>query len=167
MRAMLTVSRPSIYGCIGERPACIWRACLAITSPASIEPEPNAIDTTGINTVRIYNPVKQSHDQDPDGEFIRAWVPELAACRAHSRTWRLTPLELADAQSVWGSIIPSPSSTTWRPRGPPASGLRGSQNRRIPGRGAPSWTARQPQERPASSARRRKPAKRDTQKTSF
>jgi len=34
--------------------------------------------TTGINTVRIYNPVKQGLDQDPDGVFVRRWVPELA-----------------------------------------------------------------------------------------
>ena len=33
---------------------------------------------TGINTVRIYSPVKQGYDQDPDGRFIRRWVPELA-----------------------------------------------------------------------------------------
>lgn len=33
---------------------------------------------TGINTVRIYNPVKQGHDQDPDGAFVRRWLPELA-----------------------------------------------------------------------------------------
>jgi deoxyribodipyrimidine photo-lyase len=32
---------------------------------------------TGINTPRIYNPVKQARDQDPDGVFTRRWVPEL------------------------------------------------------------------------------------------
>ncbi len=34
--------------------------------------------TTGINTLRIYSPTKQAHDQDPEGLFIRRWVPELA-----------------------------------------------------------------------------------------
>jgi len=34
--------------------------------------------TTGINTIRIYNPVKQGYDQDPNGLFVRRWVPELA-----------------------------------------------------------------------------------------
>jgi len=34
--------------------------------------------TTGINTLRVYNPVKQSKDQDPGGVFLRRWLPELA-----------------------------------------------------------------------------------------
>ena len=35
--------------------------------------------TTGMNTIRIYNPVKQGLDQDPGGEFTRRWVPELSS----------------------------------------------------------------------------------------
>ncbi len=33
--------------------------------------------TTGINTIRIYSPIKQVKDQDPSGTFIRRFVPEL------------------------------------------------------------------------------------------
>jgi deoxyribodipyrimidine photo-lyase len=33
---------------------------------------------TGINTPRMYNPVKQGREQDLDGRFTRRWVPELA-----------------------------------------------------------------------------------------
>ena len=34
--------------------------------------------TTGINTLRIYNPVKQGYDHDPTGVFVRRYLPELA-----------------------------------------------------------------------------------------
>jgi len=47
--------------------------------------------TTGINTFRIYNPVKQSQDQDPAGRFIRQWLPQLA--RVPDR-WIHTPWEM-------------------------------------------------------------------------
>jgi deoxyribodipyrimidine photo-lyase len=33
--------------------------------------------TTGINTLRIYSPAKQARDQDPQGLYIRQWVPEI------------------------------------------------------------------------------------------
>lgn len=33
--------------------------------------------TTGINAIRIYNPIKQGLDHDPEGLFIRRWIPEL------------------------------------------------------------------------------------------
>jgi deoxyribodipyrimidine photo-lyase len=34
--------------------------------------------TTGINTIRMYNPIKQAKDHDPEGVFVRRWLPELA-----------------------------------------------------------------------------------------
>lgn len=50
---------------------------------------------TGINTIRIYNPTKQAMDQDPDGRFIRRWVPELAEVPVPLlfEPWTLTPME--------------------------------------------------------------------------
>ncbi len=33
--------------------------------------------TTGINTTRVYNPIKQAMDHDPKGEFVRQWLPAM------------------------------------------------------------------------------------------
>ncbi|MBT8218941.1 MAG: DNA photolyase family protein [Bacteroidia bacterium] len=59
--------------------------------------------TTGINTVRIYNPVKQSYDHDPEGKFIKQWIPELRALSAAQihEPWKLTSME----QQLYGVII--------------------------------------------------------------
>ncbi|ANQ48675.2 deoxyribodipyrimidine photo-lyase [Flammeovirga sp. MY04] len=53
--------------------------------------------TTGVNTVRIYNPAKQSIDHDPEGEFIKQWVPELKdiPSRYIHEPWKMTRLDLA------------------------------------------------------------------------
>ncbi|GAB3500583.1 deoxyribodipyrimidine photo-lyase [Spirosoma knui] len=50
---------------------------------------------TGTNTVRIYNPVKQSQDHDPEGIFIKQWVPELTNCPTAyiHEPWTMPPLE--------------------------------------------------------------------------
>jgi deoxyribodipyrimidine photo-lyase len=61
--------------------------------------------TTGINTVRIYNPIKQGHDQDPNGDFVRRWIPELASIagpEVHE------PWTSAHARQILGRTYPLP-----------------------------------------------------------
>ncbi|MBP6596833.1 MAG: deoxyribodipyrimidine photo-lyase/cryptochrome family protein [Arenimonas sp.] len=65
---------------------------------------------TGINIPRMYNPVKQSQDQDPQGAFIRRWLPELAGV---PDAWIHTPWLMGGAQqrssgAVIGGRYPAP-----------------------------------------------------------
>ena len=64
--------------------------------------------TTGINTPRIYNPVKQGYDQDPDGVFIKRWVPELARLEGADlhEPWRADPMTLHAAGITLGDTYP-------------------------------------------------------------
>lgn len=65
---------------------------------------------TGIHTLRIYNPVKQGIDQDPEGKYIRYWIPELRDYppKAVHQPWRISPLErllLKEGEGVYPKPI--------------------------------------------------------------
>jgi len=61
--------------------------------------------TTGMNTVRIYNPVKQGTDQDPTGAFTRHWCPEL---REVPDACLQTPWQWEGALTLLGKRYPAP-----------------------------------------------------------
>lgn len=50
---------------------------------------------TGINLIRLYNPIKQSQEKDPKGDFIRKWCPELSELPTEviHQPWQLTQME--------------------------------------------------------------------------
>ncbi|HEU0244966.1 MAG TPA: deoxyribodipyrimidine photo-lyase, partial [Candidatus Limnocylindrales bacterium] len=59
---------------------------------------------------RIFNPVLQGRRFDPDGSYVRRWVPELAevpAARIHE-PWTMTPAEQAAAGIRIGVDYPEP-----------------------------------------------------------
>ncbi|MBE0482366.1 MAG: deoxyribodipyrimidine photo-lyase [Bacterioplanes sp.] len=59
--------------------------------------------TTGINIPRMYNPTRQAEQFDPDGQFIRQWLPEL---RQVPTAWIHQPwLLTSKLQQQYGVII--------------------------------------------------------------
>ena len=66
---------------------------------------------TGINSVRAYSILKQSQDQDPEGEFIKRWVPELKDVPSEHihEPWLMSDEEQKKPRASLVQIIQNPS----------------------------------------------------------
>ena len=95
-----------------------WRECSYHLSRQFLDYEPGIhypqfqmqAGTTGVNTVRLYNPVKNSQEHDPDGVFIKKWIPELSdvpIVNIHE-PWKMTVLEQSFCGVKIGEDYPLP-----------------------------------------------------------
>lgn len=118
---------------------------------------------TGINALRVYNPVKQARDHDPDGVFVRRWLPAL---RQVPDAWLFEPWKMPDnVQAACGVHIgrdyPAPVVE-------PESGLRAARARIAEWRKRPGLKDEaqrvflQHGSRKGPTARRRQPARSST-----
>jgi len=111
MRAML-VSFASYHLWLHWRPTGIFLARQFLDFEAGIHWSQMQMQsgTTGINTLRMYSPTKQAQDQDPDGAFIRHWVPELARVPLPylAEPWKMNDTLERMAGCVIGCDYPAP-----------------------------------------------------------
>jgi deoxyribodipyrimidine photo-lyase len=78
MRAML-VSVAAYPLWLHWRPVGLWLAQEFLDYEPGIHWSQHQIQagTTGINTTRVYNPIKQAQDHDPHGHWVRQWLPHM------------------------------------------------------------------------------------------
>ena len=82
---------------------CDWRLGMYHLAQLFLDYEPGIhypqfqmqAGTTGVNIIRIYNPIKQSQDHDPKGIFIKQWIPELSDVPIEfiHEPWKMTTLD--------------------------------------------------------------------------
>lgn len=95
-----------------------WQDCSQYLSRLFLDFEPGIhfpqlnmqAGETGINDLRVYNPIKNSLEHDSDASFIKKWIPELAKLPTAfiHEPYLMTPLDQQFNNFILGENYPTP-----------------------------------------------------------